>query len=569
MESLVFVRFHSSRSQGWIQYYEWVIYGLFLGIFTCIAWLTRYNRHLLRQFTRSGTNFYMARQPDIILLVLDTQRADHLSCYGYERQTSPALDVLAADAWRFSAAMAPAQWTVPTHASLFTGLYPSQHTMHQMNSVLPASLATLAQRLSQAGYFTAGFSQNPLIGLVKNDLDRGFAHFESHHLLSNILLTTRLNQPATPPSLRKRAERGVRWLLAEALGYSNETPLQRLTPLLAPLWQRLLHAQGRSKIGGTRRLLEEASRLLTERERAQPGQPIFLFINLMGAHVPYDPDRRLLRQFLPAEQDTRQTNALLRWANGLQIDVHNWINEPLPPSRRALLEAIYDAEVATQDAHVGAFLQRLRAASRYDNTVIAVVADHGDHLGDKDRVNHAFGVYEALVHVPLIIRHPQWRAEAGSVCTQPVSTRRVFHTLLAAAGNATPEEAKLSLDNEGAHDTTVAVISEGFPLEWALGRLQGEKARYARENGHTRTVRAVREGRYKLISGAGWQELYDVEADGAEEHNLQATLPEKADALQKPLQAFMDWAAPVAGAQTREEVDPQVLQQLRDLGYLE
>lgn len=512
---------------------------------------------------------FMAVQPDLVLLVLDTQRADHLSSYGYERQTSPALDALAADATRFAAAIAPAQWTVPTHASLFTGLYPSQHTMHQMNSVLPANLPTLAQRLSQAGYFTAGYSQNPLIGLVKNDLDRDFAHFESHHLLSNILLTTRLNRPPTPPSLRKRVERGVRWLLAEALGYSDETPLQRLAPILAPLWQRLLHAQGRSKIAGTRRLLERASHLLTAREGVQSGRPIFLFINLMGAHVPYDPDRRYLQQFLPAERNARRVNALLRWANQLQIDVHNWLNEPLPAQERALLEAIYDAEVATQDAHVGAFLQRLRAGPRYDNTMIAVVADHGDHLGDKDRVNHGFGVYEPLVHVPLIIRHPDWRAEAGRIISRPVSTRRLFHTFLAAADIASSEELALGLDNGEAQKTPHGVVSEGFPLEWAVGRLRGEKAEYARKHGHTKTVRAVRNGQYKLIAGEGRRELYDLQSDATEARNLQTALPEKVDTLQQQLQAFVDWAAPLAGAQTREEVDPQILRQLRDLGYLE
>lgn len=511
----------------------------------------------------------MAQQPDIVLLVLDTQRADHLSCYGYARPTSPTLDALAADATRFAAAIAPAQWTVPTHASLFTGLYPSQHTVHQMNSMLPQNLTTLAQRLSQAGYYTAGFSQNPLIGLVKNNLDRGFEHFESHHLLSNILLTTRLNRPETQPSPRKRAERGVRWLLAEALGYSHETPLQRLAPLLAPLWQQVLHAQGRSKIAGTKRLLDTASRLLTLREGCEPGQPIFLFINLMGTHVPYDPDRRLLHQFLPESQNERRANALLRWANRLQIDVHNWLDEPLPLAQRALLEAIYDAEVATQDAHVGAFLQSLRAAPRQDNTLVAVVADHGDHLGDKDRVNHAFGVYEVLVHVPLIIRHPARRLEGGRVCRDPVSTRRIFHTLLVAAGIASPDEAALALDNGDAQEAPAAVLSEGFPLEWAIGRLQGEKARYARMHGHMETVRAVRKGRHKLIASLERRELYDLQTDYAEEHNLQERLPERADALQQSLQEFIAWARPVAGAQTREEVDPQVLQQLRDLGYLE
>ena len=512
-------------------------------------------------------------QSDIILLVLDTQRADHLSCYGYGHSTSKALDALAAEATRFAAATAPAQWTVPTHASLFTGLYPSQHTMHQMNAVLPRELPTLAQRLSAAGYFTAGFSQNPLIGLVKNELDRGFQRFESFHLLSNILLTTRLNRPDAPLSIAKRAQRGVRWLLAESLGYSHETPLQRLAPLLAPVWQRLLQAQGRSKIAGTAALLDVAARLLITREGCAPDQPIFVFMNLMGTHVPYDPDRRLLRRFLPDTHKNRQVSDLLRWANQLQIDVHNWLDRPLPAQEQALLNAIYDAEVATQDAHVGAFLGKLRDADRYDDTFLAVVADHGDHLGDKDRVNHAFGVYQALVNVPLIIRDPAQGLPHGQVRQDPVSTRHLFHTLLTAAGAASPQEMALGLATNdplnGGDRSTSAVFSEGFPLQWAIGRLQDEKARLAETQGYTQTVRAVRDGRHKLISGAGRPELYDLVRDGLENEDLQAQLPQRLRDLEKELEGFLSWAMPVAGPQTQEEDDPQVLQQLRDLGYLD
>ncbi len=510
---------------------------------------------------------------DIVLLVLDTQRADRLSCYGYERRTSPALDALAADGTRFAGATAPAQWTVPAHASIFTGLYPSQHTMHQMDSVLPRDLSTLAQRLSNAGYLTAGFSQNPLIGLVKNDLDRGFSRFESYHLLSNILLTTRLNRPDARPPARKRLEHSLRWLLAESVGYSTETPLRRLAPVLAPIWQRFLELQGRSKIDSTRKLLQAASRLLIEREGCRPEQPIFVFVNLMGAHVPYDPDRRLLQRFLPAGQLLQSNAALLRWANRLQIDVHNWIAQPLPPHRQQRLNAIYDAEVATQDAQVGAFLDRLQTAGRYDDTLLTVVADHGDHLGDKDRVNHAFGVYQALVHVPLIIRDPGRHSMRGCVRHDPVSTRRIFHTLLAAAGAASPKEEAFALTNPGGDGEPAAdegtVFSEGFPLEWAIGRLRAEKAHYVKETGQTQPVRAVREGRHKLIAGAGLRELYDLGEDGKEMEELQMVLPGRATELQQMLDDFVRRARPAAGAETRVEDDPRVLQQLRELGYLE
>ncbi|MEM7773550.1 MAG: sulfatase-like hydrolase/transferase, partial [Cyanobacteria bacterium P01_A01_bin.37] len=106
------------------------------------------------------------RRPDIVFLVLDTQRSDRLSCYGYPLNTSPHLDALAADATLFRSAISAAQWTVPSHASMFTGLYPSAHQVLQSYSVLPDNLTTLAERLSAGGYFTAGFCNNPLVGVI-------------------------------------------------------------------------------------------------------------------------------------------------------------------------------------------------------------------------------------------------------------------------------------------------------------------------------------------------------------------------------------------------------------------
>lgn len=119
----------------------------------------------------------MKRQPDIVFLVLDTQRLDRLSCYGYPLETSPHLDAFAADATRFTNAFAAAQWTIPSHSSMFTGLYPTAHTTVQSSSRLPDSIPTLAERLRAGGYHTAAFCNNPLVGVVNNGLRRGFDSF--------------------------------------------------------------------------------------------------------------------------------------------------------------------------------------------------------------------------------------------------------------------------------------------------------------------------------------------------------------------------------------------------------
>ncbi|PSN12174.1 sulfatase, partial [filamentous cyanobacterium CCP5] len=137
------------------------------------------------------------QRPDILFLVLDTQRADRLSCYGYDQPTSPNLDAIAAEGSRFKQAVAAAQWTVPSHASMFTGLYPSEHGLLQSYSVMSADCATLAERLRDGGYFTAGFCNNPLVGVINNGLRRGFTSFLNY----SGLLTSRPNQAGSSPGV--------------------------------------------------------------------------------------------------------------------------------------------------------------------------------------------------------------------------------------------------------------------------------------------------------------------------------------------------------------------------------
>jgi len=125
-------------------------------------------------------------RPNILLIVLDTQRADRLSCYWSEAErarqlpTSPNLDRLAAESTLFERAIAPAQWTIPSHASLFTGEYPSTHQTVQADLELSPALPTLAELLQLSGYTTVGFCNNPLVGILKNGLRRGFETFYNY-----------------------------------------------------------------------------------------------------------------------------------------------------------------------------------------------------------------------------------------------------------------------------------------------------------------------------------------------------------------------------------------------------
>jgi arylsulfatase A-like enzyme len=112
----------------------------------------------------------MTRKPNLLFIVLDTLRRDHLGSYGYNRPTSPQLDAFASRSTLFKRAIAPAQWTVPSHASMFTGTYPQTHHVTQANSQLSGAHPTLAEILSAADYQTVAFCNNPLVGVLNNGL---------------------------------------------------------------------------------------------------------------------------------------------------------------------------------------------------------------------------------------------------------------------------------------------------------------------------------------------------------------------------------------------------------------
>ncbi len=188
-----------------------------------------------------------SQRPDVLFLVLDTQRVDRLSCYGCPLDTTPHIDAFAAQATRYQMAIAAAQWTVPSHASMFTGLYPSAHTMTQSYSVLPDDITTLAERLQAGGYFTAGFCNNPLVGVINNGLRRGFQSFLNY----SGLLTSRPNQAGVSSGLIgryrqwfKRQISGIMTKLQDAFARSDWLLSLSFTPLMVPLWQTALSFKG-------------------------------------------------------------------------------------------------------------------------------------------------------------------------------------------------------------------------------------------------------------------------------------------------------------------------------------
>jgi arylsulfatase A-like enzyme len=509
---------------------------------------------------------------DVVLLVLDTQRADRLSSYGYAAPTSPNLDAFAADATLFRHAITPAQWTVPTHASLFTGLYPSVHGTRQSYSILPKELPTLAERLTAGGYFTAAYCNNPLVGVVDNGLRRGFTSFLNYAGL----FTAQPNQAGQRRTLfgayRNWFKRNVStWVhkLQDSFARSDAMLEFAITaPFFQMVWQTALSFKG-----NTVKSLNDAARLLVERKGLKADQPIFTFINLMGTHMPFHPQRKYIEQFAP---DYFADRAAQRYLQRFNSDVLGWLTPAgakMAEQHRAIISGMYDAEIATQDEQIGLFLDKLRKAGRLDQTYFVVVADHGEHLGEKHFIGHNVTLYNELTHVPLIVRDPRGNLATGAQPDHLVSTRRVFHSILDAAELAEDHEEIYALAHSPVNDPDQGIVfAEAVTPQNVLNIITKHTPDLVRPYRCDEPRRAVWQDRHKLIlTGKEMKELYDFIADPQELHNLAEANPALVKAQTERILAFerQNAAAALTAGHMAETDDANLRSRLRALGYME
>lgn len=289
--------------------------------------------------------------------------------------------------------------------------------------------------------------------------------------------------------------------------------------------------------------------------------------------MPYHPPLASVEKFVPHMLHDKAARRYLRHFNS---DVFGWLaplTSSLDEKSQRTLNGMYCAEVAYLDELVGAFLHKLRASGRLDETLVIVTADHGEHLGEKQFVGHGLSVYDELVHTPLLIRAPAGDLPRGTTRNDIVSTRRIFHTILEAASLASADEREPTLAQTPASDPDNGMVfSEGIPAANTLSLLQKRAPHLIRERDCDLVRRAVYHERYKLIkTGEKQIELYDIHSDPLEETNIRNLLPEQVETMEEQLAAFVQQTAtltPLAESFPASD-DPQVHRRLHDLGYLE
>lgn len=516
----------------------------------------------------------MPSRPDVIFVVLDTLRRDRLSAYGHGRDTSPRFDAFAQGGTLFERAIAPAQWTIPAHGSLFTGLYPSTHQLTQAYQQLAPAYPTLAEILQASGYHTVGFCNNPLLGVLENGLQRGFDHFFNYAGAA----------PDRPVDLQRSAARRAitsrfrRFARRISNRFAHNDALFRLSlhPWIVPAWSRMVNFKG-----NTARSVDDLIAYYEQHHAGGAQQPLFAFANLMGAHLPYHPSQQMLRHVAP---DLAQDQHAFRYMSRHNASAVEWISpteEPLADWQQRTLEGFYEAEIAAQDAELGRLLDALRRSGRLENTLVVLVADHGEGHGDHGYMGHSFVVYQELVHVPLLLHYPA-RFPADRRAQHNVSTRRIFHTILDVAGVPSPAQpgdpngavARLSLVNSvnGVPDPEAGVaFAEAFPPDNLLRILQDRQPQMVQQRQLELVRRGVYEGDYKLaLVGDEAERLFNVAADPAEVDDQRAAQPQAVQALQAQVAQFVQRAeAQRQASSVNGKVSAEMLEQLRALGYVE
>jgi len=413
--------------------------------------------------------------PNVLLIVWDTARADHLSAYGHPRPTTPFLEKLAAEGVLWERAVAPSSWTLTTHGSLLTGYWPHEHKGNWTQPVTSPT-RTLAEILQQHGYRTAGFVGNLPHAGRHTGLGRGMAHYEDFDLTWD-----------------------------QFLHVSRTGKIVLGSPLLQPL---LGHNPFTVRKPGP----EITKAFLNWRDQRKD-RPYFAFLNYFDAHDPYFPGPPFDKEFGP--QNAEETQLMVEWGG---LGMPN--ARPTTPAEREAARRSYEGCLRTLDKQLSELIQALSERGDLDRTLIVLTSDHGEEFGERGALRHGYTLYRPSIDVPLVMRLPQ-RVPAGQRVPEIVSIRDVPRTILdvlALPEKDFPGHSLVETWGNIREATTSAVPPEdsgpGLPPGWILSELT---------NLDGRPVSRVLIGQgyaYGFLYENRHEELFDYLHDPTESRNL-------------------------------------------------
>ena len=350
----------------------------------------------------------VAGSANLLWIVVDTLRSDHMSMYRYRRRTTPELEAWAKEGITFDMARSAAPWTLPSHVTMFTGLWPFEHAARVDRAYCGPS-PTLAEHLRAQGYQTAGIVANVRMCNTAYGVGRGFDYY--------------LDEPGNQEiSLRAMMYNSALGSVVMKLFRRMGLPITGPAPFGLQRTAREITADGRAWLNG----VSQSNPSETPGSR----RPFFLFLNLMDVHDPYLPSPDAARRFWVGPLPSKPLATPASGWNALRA------RDAAPPEQRVLrqreledvcrrLTDLYDECLYGLDAELGRFLRELRAEGRLANTWVVITADHGEHFGEHDLFSHGSSLYNEQTHVPLVLIPPLGAEETGTDCAARLRGRRV------------------------------------------------------------------------------------------------------------------------------------------------
>ena len=476
-------------------------------------------------------------RPNVLLIVLDTLRADHLELFGYRRETMPQLANLARREFDLiTAVSSTSNWTLPSHASMFTGLYPATHGAHRPFHNQPdppplmglrSDVPTLAEYLDELGYETAAIVANPIVGSY--GLERGFRRHDAtvgaRAMADSTAWLFQFQIASRPPGNL------IRELLPKALARKT-----RWFDLYSPQMRRAAEIEAE-----TERWLD-----------ARAPRPFFLFLNFFDVHDPY----------LPVPEDDERFMARpesVDWL-GFPFDEYDRYLQgegEIPDEHLRFLEAQYDAEALGIDRALAALFEDLKRRGLYDDTLIVVTSDHGEAFLEHGFLRHEGSLHEEQIAVPLLIKLPEGQAApslADPTLLQPVD---YFPTIAALVGGAAP--AGVEGEVWGGSRAYARVEAFCFVCNPRSGLSHVERLH--------EDLAAIRFGTIKTSwsTRSAQAETFDLSLDPGETVDLAPQYPAEIERAK----ALLDARKLHIPDTVTESLEPDALETLRQLGYIQ
>jgi len=476
---------------------------------------------------------------NVILIIWDAVRADHLSCYGYPRQTSPFLDQLAGRGILFEQAIAASSHTVESIPSLLSSTLPTSHQMNDITSYLPSNLIIIPQVFKTLGYNTAAFSFNPYFSPAygyNKGLERFFAPDEFSVKAYKTIFGHILDRSARLPVVSQ----GLK-------------PVFRLSQKLATL------SFGETELASTDP--EAMTTRITTWIKNHAHKPFFLLAHLEGGHAPYFAPSAFVQKFWPEENLPESQSWPTTFPPSLGLFLPFREGPEIAETDRQKMIALYDAKIFYHDYWLGQLLEFLQAENKLNDTLLLVTADHGEEFFDHRGWGHGHSLYQELLRVPLVMCGEGW-LPAGLKISTPVSLLDLFPTLFDLLG--LNEVISLPYPLEG-EDLSQA-FSEGKEPEKkepiCSELTQGSQRAWSLLNYPWKIIHSV-------FSSAEVTELYNLADDPQEKNDLSATYPDETEKLLASLEKIMNLAGQKVFRSQRRWISPAEKEKLRSLGYID